>query len=108
MSKSGRFLRPAELEPYNFEVHESVSELPLAGLEPDHEPAEEPVAIPVPEPAEGPAPEPVVEPVPEPAEGPAPEPVEGPAPKKKKKRICFLKRLFSGVQVSVDFNSKKD
>ena len=100
VSKSGRFLLPAELEPYNFEVHESVSELPLAGLEPDHEPAEEPVAVPVPEP--------VVEPVPEPAEGPAPEPVEGPAPKKKKKRICFLKRLFSGVQVSVDFNSKKD
>ena len=53
-----------------------------------------------PEPVEGPVPEPVVEPV--------PGPVEGPAPKKKKKRICFLKRLFSGVQVSVDFNSKKD
>ena len=92
--KSGRFLLPTELEPYNFEVHDSVSELPLAGLEP------------VPEPVEGPAPEPVAEPVVE----PVPELVEGPAPvpAPKKKRKCFLRRLFSGIQVSVDFQPKKD
>ena len=86
VSKSGRFLLPAELEPYNFEVHESVSELlPV--------PAPEPVVEPV---------EAVVEPVPELVEGPAP----APAPKKKRK--CFLRRLFSGIQVSVDFQPKKD
>ena len=89
LAKSGPFLVEGEQQAYNFELHECVSELPLD----DVEPAAPPVLVA--SRAVGP-----VE-----AAGSDPESAQGPA--KKKKRPCFLKRLFSGFRLNLDFSSKK-
>ena len=83
LAKSGPFLVEGEQAAYNFELHECVSELPLESLEP------------------------AVKPVLEAAPTRASESDDEPAPAQKKKRPCFLKRLFSGFRLNLDFSSKK-
>ena len=85
LSKSGSFLVEGEQDKYNFEVHELVSEIP------DQVRNDTRVVLGA---AGG-------------STGPVTEPVEVPAPTAKKKRTCFLKRLFSGFKFNLDFSSKK-
>lgn len=87
LAKSGPFLVEGEQEAYNFELHECVSELPLEDLEQ--------------------AVKPVLEAAPTRAAEPDEEPAEAPVEAPKKKRPCFLKRLFSGFRFNLDFSSKK-
>ena len=87
LTKSGPFLVEGEPAAYNFALHERVSELPLA--------------------ADAPAEAELRNLVRSGGAEPVTEPVEVPAKPAKKKRQCFLKRLFSGLRLNLDFSSKK-
>ena len=96
LSKSGPFLVEGEPAAYNFALHERVGELPLA----DNALAEAMEIPQVRSAAGGPTGSPT-------GSEPATEPVEVPAEPRKKKRTCWLKRLFSGWRLNLDFSSKK-
>ena len=116
LAKSGSFLLEGEPAAYNFAIHESVSELPLAEDTPADAPAEIPDQVRNDTEADrndaeadqndgqdvrsGEVETEIPDQVRNDVENDAEE-------KPRKKRLCWLRRLFSGLRFNLDFSSKK-